>query len=91
MLAVDRPGSGDREVPAVPDTSRPEGGESRPDRDAVLTDARLRQEYALAYRAKVDALYGRAEPENVLPSAIPPVRIIEEYDQVLKYASPEEL
>jgi hypothetical protein len=25
------------------------------------------------------------------PSAIPPVRIIEEYDQVLKYASPEDL
>jgi hypothetical protein len=64
MLAVDRPGSDDREVPAVPDTSRPEEVmASTPDRGPVLTDARLRQEYALAYRAKVDALYEQAEPD----------------------------
>jgi hypothetical protein len=69
MLAVDRPGSDDREVPAVPDTWRPEAAGSRPDRGAVLTDAGMRQEHALAYRAKVDALYGRAEPENVRGSA----------------------
>jgi hypothetical protein len=72
MLAVDRPGSDDREVPAVPDTSRPEAAGSRPDRGAVLTDAGFRQEHALAYRAKVDALYVRAEPENVRGSADQP-------------------
>src|ERR1700733_12861149 len=61
MLAVDRPGSDDREVPAVPDASRPEAAGSRPDRGAVLTDAGLRQEHALAYRAKVDVTYRAAE------------------------------
>jgi hypothetical protein len=72
MLATDRPGNDDLEVPAAPDAPQPEGGESSPDRGAVLTDARLRQEYALAYRAKVDAVYGRAEPEVVRGSADQP-------------------
>ena len=69
MLAMDRPGSDDLEVPAARDTARPEGGESSPGRGAVLTDARMRQEYALAYRARVEAAYEREESEVVRGSA----------------------
>ncbi len=69
MLAMDRPGSGDLEVPAAPDTALAEGGESSPDRGAVLTDARMRQQYALAYRATVEAVYGGEESEVVRGSA----------------------
>jgi len=68
-LSVDRPGNDDLEVPAARDSSRPEGGESSPDRGAVLTDARMRQAYALAYRATVEAAYAREESEVVRGSA----------------------
>jgi len=69
MLAMDRPGSGDLEVPAARDAALAEAGESSPDRGAVLTDARMRQQYALAYRATVEAVYGREESEVVRGSA----------------------
>lgn len=69
MLAMDRPGSDDLEVPAARDTALAEDGESSPDRGAVLTDARMRQAYALAYRAKVEAVYGGEESEVVRGSA----------------------
>jgi hypothetical protein len=74
MLAMDRPGSDDLEVPAARDTARPEGGESGPGRGAVLTDARMRREYALAYRARVEAAYEREEPETARGSADNPAK-----------------
>jgi hypothetical protein len=52
---------GPRDAPdAVPDAPRPEGTGASADRGAVLADARPRQEYALAYRATVDAVYASA-------------------------------
>lgn len=74
MLAMDRPGSDDLEVLAGRDTSLAEGGEPGRDRGAVLTDARMRQEYALGYRAKVEALYKCAEPETARGSTDNPAK-----------------
>jgi hypothetical protein len=53
MLGTDRPGDA---PDAVPEARRPDGA----DRGAVLAEARTRREYALAYRATVDAVYARA-------------------------------
>jgi Papain fold toxin 1, glutamine deamidase len=59
MLGTDRP----HDAPdAVPEARRPEGEGA--DRAAVLADARPRHEYALAYRATVDAVYAKAEPHT---------------------------
>jgi hypothetical protein len=69
MLAMDRPESDDLEVRAARDTALAEGGEAGQDRGAVLADTRMRQEYAVAYRAKVEAVYGREESEVVRGSA----------------------
>jgi hypothetical protein len=66
MLGIDsRPG--DRDTPhaipdAAPDAPQLVSGAGA-DRSTVLADARTRREYALAYRAKVDAIYERAERE----------------------------
>jgi hypothetical protein len=46
----------------APDAPEPESAAGA-DWGTVLTDARIRREYALAYRATVDAVYARAERE----------------------------
>ncbi|MGH9100890.1 MAG: toxin glutamine deamidase domain-containing protein [Acidimicrobiales bacterium] len=45
---------------AAPDTPRPEGTVPGASRGDLLTDARTRQESALAYRARVDEVYAKA-------------------------------
>jgi Papain fold toxin 1, glutamine deamidase len=63
MLGIDRPGDDQRDISdAVPDAPHSVRAASA-ERCTVLTDARARQDYALAYRAKVDAIYERVERE----------------------------
>jgi hypothetical protein len=54
---MDRPGD---DPDAAPDVPRPEGAAASAYRGAVLADACTRREYALAYRATVDAVYAKA-------------------------------
>jgi hypothetical protein len=57
MSGTDRP----RDAPdAAPDAPQPEGTAAGAGPGTVLTDARTRQEHALAYRATVDAVYAKA-------------------------------
>ena len=60
MLGMDRPLDDQRDAP---DTPHVKDDAASPDRGTVLIDARTRREYALAYRATVDAVYERAELE----------------------------
>ena len=61
MLGMDRPWDDQRDASdGVPDTPRPESTVTSADRGRLLADARTRQEYALAYRATVDAVYAKA-------------------------------
>jgi hypothetical protein len=46
---------------AIPDMPQHEETAASQDRGTVLTDARTREEYALAYRSTVDAIYRAAE------------------------------
>jgi hypothetical protein len=73
MLGIDRPSDDRWDVSAVsPDAAlgtRESANGAGADRGTVLTDARTRCEYALAYRAKVDAVYAGAEREANLGSA----------------------
>lgn len=73
MVGTDRPPDGQRDVLDTSPDSAPDAPQSlnavSADRGTVLTDARTRQEYALAYRAKVDAVYAEAERAADLGSA----------------------
>lgn len=58
---MDRPWDDQRDTSdGAPDTPRPESAVPSAGRGHVLTDARTRQEYALAHRATVDAVYAKA-------------------------------
>lgn len=67
MLGVDRPSDDQGDAPDTSPDHAPDASQSAStataDRGTVRTDARTRQEYALAYRAKVDAVYAEAERE----------------------------
>jgi hypothetical protein len=61
MLGMDRPRDDQRDVSdGAPDTPRSESTVLSAGRGHFLTDARTRQECALAYRATVDAVYAKA-------------------------------
>lgn len=65
MSGVDRPSDDQWEAPDVIPDCAPDAPQqvsaASADRGTVLTDARTRREYALAYRATVDAVYHAAE------------------------------
>lgn len=76
MLGIDRPSGNRRDAPdaspdRAPDAPRPADADraAGPDRGVVLTDVRVRREYALAYRAKVNAVYAAAEREAIRGTA----------------------
>jgi len=77
------------DVPDVaPDALRPEGVTPTASRGAVLADATVRRECALAYRVTVDAVLAVAAPDaGARPSSIFPTRVMTEYDQVVDRAS----
>lgn len=73
MLGIDRPSDCRRDVPdagpdRAPDAPQPANAPG-PGRGIVLTDARTRVQHALAYRAKVDAVYAGADPEAAKDNA----------------------
>jgi hypothetical protein len=57
MSGTDRAGDGPDAIPDVPRRETAAGV----DRGTILTEARARREFALAYRATVDAVYAQAE------------------------------
>ena len=57
MSGMDRAGDGPDPIPDVPRRETAGGV----DRATILTEARARREFALAYRATVDAVYAQAE------------------------------
>ncbi len=57
MSGLDRAGDS---LDAIPDVPRRETA-AEVDRGTILTEARARREFALAYRATVDAVYAQAE------------------------------
>jgi hypothetical protein len=65
MLGIDRPSDSEWAAPDASPDIAPDAPQSPNaaslDRGTVLTDARTRQECALAYRAKVDAIYAAVE------------------------------
>ena len=66
MLGMDRRQDHQRDASdGAPDTPRPESTAPSAGRGHVLTDARTRQEHALAYRATVEAVYAKAVPDAV--------------------------
>ena len=69
MVATDRPGSAQD---AASDTARPDRDETGQERGPVLPGARVRQEQALAYCAKVDDAYehGEVRPNIAVPVSI---------------------
>jgi hypothetical protein len=72
MLGTDRPFEERDSLGTARDKTRPDVDSAPPDWEtgAVLADARTRQEYALAYRAKVDAVYsGSLAPKATIEAA----------------------
>jgi hypothetical protein len=87
MLGIDHPPDDQWDASdAAPDTPQLNADAASQDRGTVLTDARARQEYALAYRAKVDAIYAAAEQRGTAETpADPPDSIHDTPDMADRY------